>query len=77
MVDANVTAASAHDNPGIHVFISPPEASKNIAFLRTQAESWLAVLFNVFSSAPHDGRGVIGEVISSWISISGEEVCGF
>ena len=57
--------------------ISPSEASKNVAFLQTQAESWLAVLFNVFGNVPHDGRGMIGEVIGSWIAIAGEEVCDF
>lgn len=55
--------------------ISADEASGNIAFLRTQAESWLAVLFNVFSSVGRDNQGMVGEVVSAWISIAGEQVC--
>ena len=54
--------------------ISPESAAQNVAFLRTQAESWLAVLFNVFGSVGRDGRGMVGDVISVWAAIAGEQV---
>lgn len=79
MVESNVALSSSTDN---QVFnwptfdhISPQEAAKNVAFLRTQAESWLAVLFNVFGSVGRDGRGTVGDVISVWASIAPEQVC--
>ncbi|KAJ7496027.1 armadillo-type protein [Mycena galericulata] len=40
------------------------QAAQNITYLRTQAESWLAVLFNVFGSVGRDSRGIVGEVIT-------------
>ena len=60
-------------NPTLTDAISE-DAEKNVAFLRTQAESWLAVFFNVFSSVERDGRGVVGDVINSWAAIAGEVV---
>jgi len=54
--------------------IAPEVAAQNIAFLRTQAESWLAVLFNVFGSVGRDARGMVGDVISAWVSIASDEV---
>jgi len=67
MVDSNVS-------PSLTDSISSEAAAQNIAFLRTQAESWLAVFFNVFGSVGRDGRGMVGDVISAWAAIAGEEV---
>jgi ribosomal RNA-processing protein 12 len=50
--------------------ISQSSAKENIAYLRTQVESWLAVLFNVFSSAGRDAQGPVGDVISVWLAIA-------
>lgn len=75
MVDANLTVLTA-----ITKDITPSEglthqeAHENLEFLRTQTESWLAVLFNVYGSVARDFRGMIGEVISSWVTIAGEQV---
>lgn len=54
--------------------ISADAAAQNLEFLRGQAESWLAVLFNVFGSVSRDARGMVGDVISAWASIAGEQV---
>jgi ribosomal RNA-processing protein 12 len=54
--------------------ISPEQAVKNVDFLRSQAESWLAVLFNVFGSVDRESRGMVGEVISAWLGIAGDTV---
>lgn len=64
-------------NPSLTDAISPEAAEMNVAFLRTQAESWLAVFFNVFGSVGRDGRGMVGDVISAWAAIAGEEVVYF
>lgn len=53
------------------------ELSKNLTYLRSQAESWLAVLFNVFSSVGRDVQGSVGEVISTWTAMCEPKVrCG-
>ncbi|KAJ6587164.1 armadillo-type protein [Mycena vulgaris] len=75
MVDSNVAVASgvvdpASTNPSR---LSPAQATQNIEYLRTQAESWLAVLFNVFGSVGRDSRGIVGEVITAWAAIAGEQ----
>lgn len=67
MVDSSVS-------PSLTDAILPDLSAKNAAFLRTQAESWLAVLFNVFGSVGRDGRGMVGDVISAWAAIAGEQV---
>lgn len=54
--------------------ISQEQAVENVGFLRNQAESWLAVLFNVFGSADREARGMVGEVIAAWLSIAGDSV---
>ena len=81
LVEANVALASgeesqlaklpeaARDAP-----ISQAAAAENVAFLRTQVESWLAVLFNVFSSVGSDGRGPVADVITAWVSIADAKV---
>jgi ribosomal RNA-processing protein 12 len=76
MVDSNVAVASGAVDPvptnpnGL----SPAEATQNIEYLRTQAESWLAVLFNVFGTVGRDSRGIVGDVITVWAAIAGEQV---
>lgn len=54
--------------------ISKLEASQNIEHLRGQAESWFAVLFNLFGSVGQEGKGVVGDVISAWAGIAGDTV---
>lgn len=54
--------------------ISQDLAAKNVDFLRNQAESWLAVLFNVFGSVGREAQGMVGEVITAWMGIAGEAV---
>lgn len=54
--------------------ISTEDAENNVKFLRGQAESWLAVLFNVFSSVGRDSQGMVGDVISVWAGIASEQV---
>lgn len=75
MVDANLTVstATAEDITPLER-LTQQEAHDNLEFLRTQAESWLAVLFNVYGSVGRDFRGMIGEVITSWATIAGEQV---
>ena len=46
------------------------EIQQNVAFLQSQAESWFAVLFNVFGSVGREKQGMVGNVISSWASIA-------
>ncbi|KAI0930205.1 hypothetical protein AcV5_006982 [Taiwanofungus camphoratus] len=76
MVDSNVALASGETAKlpdSIPDAISPEAAESNVTFLRSQAESWLAVLFNVYSSIGRDSRGMVGDVISAWASIAGEQ----
>ncbi|KAJ3561831.1 hypothetical protein NP233_g9958 [Leucocoprinus birnbaumii] len=54
--------------------VTPEEKASNIAFLQTQAESWLAVLFNVFGSVSRDSKGMVGDVITQWASIADDPV---
>ena len=54
--------------------ISQDMAARNVDFLRNQAESWLAVLFNVFGSVGREAQGMVGEVITAWLGIAGEAV---
>ena len=78
LVDSNVAAANAAEEPESMASssLTRKEAQQNVDFLRTQVESWLAVLFNVYGSVGRDSRGLIGEVITSWASIAGAQVCG-
>ena len=76
MVDSNVALiAPTADRVATYNLLSPSAAAYNVEYLRTQAESWLAVLFNVFGSIGRDGQGMVGDVISSWASVAGEQVC--
>jgi ribosomal RNA-processing protein 12 len=81
LVDSNVAIAS--QDPSLlekHPLvvrmdsISQDQAAKNVDFLRNHAESWLAVLFNVFGSVGREAQGMVGEVITTWLGISGETV---
>ena len=81
LVDSNVAVAS--QDPSLLEklpsaartdSISQDQAAKNVDFLRNQAESWLAVLFNVFGSIGRESQGMVGEVITTWLSIAGETV---
>jgi ribosomal RNA-processing protein 12 len=47
------------------------QAPANVAFLRSQAESWLAVLFNVFSTVDRGARALVGDVVTAWLGIAG------
>lgn len=77
MIDSNLVLAEATEEEiaSSTALISQQEAKDNVAFLRTQVESWLAVLFNVYGSVGRDSRGLIGEAIVSWVSIAGPQVC--
>jgi ribosomal RNA-processing protein 12 len=54
--------------------ISQEQAAKNVDFLRSQAESWLAVIFNIFGNVDREARGMVGEVIAAWLNIAGDAV---
>ncbi|KAJ7200710.1 armadillo-type protein [Mycena rebaudengoi] len=75
MVDSNVAVASGTVNPPPTnpSGISAAQAAQNVAYLRTQAESWLAVLFNVFGTVGRDSRGIVGDVVTAWAGIAGEQ----
>ena len=77
MVDSNVSLAS-EDNERRNLsrveHISRTAAQENVSFLKTQADSWLAVLFNVFGTVDREDRGKIGDVIRVWASIAKTEV---
>jgi len=81
MVDSNVSLASEDSESG-ELSSRPPHtehisrsaAQENLAFLKAQADSWLAVLFNVFGTVERDDRGKIGDVIRVWAGIAKPEV---
>jgi len=73
IVDANQSIAAGNFEKCPTTTLTPSDAQANLGFLRTQAESWLAVLFNVFGSVDRDSRGMVGDVITSWASVCGEE----
>ncbi|KAF9241576.1 armadillo-type protein [Melanogaster broomeanus] len=50
--------------------VTREEAAQNVAFLRTQVESWFAVFFNVFGSVDRESRGIVGDVISVWANLA-------
>ena len=54
--------------------LTDEDIAQNTAFLRTQAESWFAVLFNVFGRVGRDQQGMVGDVIATWASIADEKV---
>lgn len=82
MVDSNLSLASDDSESEKSPFISSniehisrSAAQENVAFLRMQADSWLAILFNVFGTVERDDRGKIGDVIKVWAAIAKPEVC--
>ncbi|KAI3618589.1 ribosomal rna-processing protein 12 [Moniliophthora roreri] len=72
VVESNMAIAKGESDTVNPSFIQPDHAIRNLDFLRTQAENWLAVLFNVFSSVNRDSRGSMSEVIAAWASVSDE-----
>lgn len=78
MVDSNLSLASeGRENEKLSrvEHISRAAAQENVTFLKTQADSWLAVLFNVFGAVSREDRGKIGDVVGAWASIAEPEVC--
>ena len=76
MVEYNV-AKSKPDDAGLTRLpydLTVDEAQENLNFLRSQAESWLSVLFNVYGAANQMSRGMIGDVIAAWLNVAGEVV---
>jgi ribosomal RNA-processing protein 12 len=77
-VESNSTIIKASTEPeNFRTIITLQEAQENIEFLRTQVESWVAVLFNVYGSVARDSRTMVGDVINSWLSIASEKVDSF
>ena len=76
LVDSNIalSTASEEEIDASTTGLSKQDSIANVDFLRTQVESWLAVLFNVYGSVGRDSRGMVGDVINSWVSIAGEQV---
>jgi ribosomal RNA-processing protein 12 len=81
MVESNVAYASGDENQlnrlpeaARDIPISRETAIANVAFLRTQVESWLAVLFNVFSSVEKNAQGIVADVVGAWVSIADSKV---
>ncbi|KAJ3537295.1 hypothetical protein NMY22_g5649 [Coprinellus aureogranulatus] len=73
IVDSNKAIAEGNFDKCPTATISTEDAKGNLEYLRTQGESWLAVLFNVFGSVDRDSRGMVGEVVTSWASVCGEQ----
>lgn len=69
LVESNTSAGEVAANK-----LTVEQAEENIEYLQTQAESWLAVLFNVYGTVGRDSRNTIGEVIATWASIANEKV---
>lgn len=81
MVDSNATIASGDQErleklpKGVKAdLITQEAATANLLFLRSQTESWLAVFFNVYSTAGKEGQGAVAEVISAWFAIAADKV---
>ncbi|KAF9049933.1 armadillo-type protein [Panaeolus papilionaceus] len=68
LVESNTSAGEVAANK-----LTVEQAEENIEYLQTQAESWLAVLFNVYGTVGRDSRNTIGEVIATWASIANEK----
>jgi ribosomal RNA-processing protein 12 len=74
MVESNQQLAETSKTPAST--LSAEQVQENLDFLRTQAGSWLAVFFNVFSSITPDSRNLVGETVAVWASIAQETVSG-
>jgi ribosomal RNA-processing protein 12 len=77
IVDSNKAITEGNFEKSPTTTITIEDAKANLEYLRTQGESWLAVLFNVFGTVDRDSRGMVGDVITSWASVCGEQVRGF
>ena len=53
--------------------IDQAQGKANLEFLRGMAKNLLAVLFNVFSQVSREQRGMVGEVITSYMSVTSEQ----
>ncbi|KAJ3866599.1 NUC173-domain-containing protein [Lentinula novae-zelandiae] len=73
IVESNVALSNSVPDTLNPSGLTDEQASHNVTFLRTQAESWLAVLFNVFGTVGRDARGPVGDVITAWASITSEQ----
>ena len=71
IVESNTKSSEHADDPDA---VPAEEAQQNLETLRSQAESWFAVLFNVFGSVGRNEQGMIGDVISVWAAIADEKV---
>ena len=65
---------TSKSTPSSKSLLTVEEAKENVAYLNSQAKSWLAVLFNVFTSMEKESRAMVGSVISVWAGISSEPV---
>ncbi|KAJ3791123.1 NUC173-domain-containing protein [Lentinula aff. detonsa] len=73
IVESNVALVNSVPATLNPASVTSEQAALNVMFLRTQAESWLAVLFNVFGSVGRDARGQVGDVITAWAGITSEQ----
>lgn len=73
LVESNQGSLDDSQKPAIEN-VTPEELASNVAFLKSQAESWLAVLFNVFGTVSRDSKGMVGDVINAWASIADQLV---
>ncbi|KAJ4483189.1 armadillo-type protein [Lentinula aciculospora] len=73
LVESNVSLANSVPDTLNPSGITSVRAEQNVLFLQAQAESWLAVLFNVFGSVSRDARGQVGDVITAWAGITSEQ----
>ncbi|KAG2015784.1 hypothetical protein CC2G_009019 [Coprinopsis cinerea AmutBmut pab1-1] len=73
LVDSNTAMAAGNFEKTPTAVITAEDAQRNVKFLQTQAESWLAVLFNVFGSVDRDSRGMVGDTVTAWASITSQE----
>ena len=81
-MESNVAAASGDEalvkklpESARELSLSSEIAASNLTFLRSQVESWLAVLFNIFSTIGRESQGLVADVVSAWASIADQKVC--
>lgn len=72
LVESNTAPSDDDDTADT---LSQDQIDRNLVYLRSQAESWFAVLFNVFGTVGRDSQNMVGEVISAWAKVAGEKVC--
>jgi len=54
--------------------IDREKAETHLLFVKGVAGNMLSVLFNVFGSVPSESRGMVGEVIGSWMAVAEPKV---